>query len=66
MELVNKFDGKYPHKSINDFVEYSGLTKEYIDEIIDSYTSPILFVQDEQGNFIRDLNGNLIKNFNIV
>lgn len=66
LDLVNKFDGKYPHKSIIDFVEYSGLTKKYIDEIIDSYTSPILFVQDDEGNFTRDSNGNLIRNFKIV
>jgi N-acetyl sugar amidotransferase len=64
-DLVNKFDGKYPHKSIEAFIEYSGMSKVEIDEIIDSYTNPIIFAQDENGLFIRDKDGNLIKNFEI-
>ena len=64
-DLVNKFDGKYPHKSIEAFIEYSGMSKVEIDEIIDSYTNPIIFAQDENGFFIRDNAGNLIKNFEI-
>ena len=64
-DLVNKFDGKYPHKSIEAFIEYSGMSKVEIDEIIDSYTNPIIFAQDENGSFIRDNDGNLIKNFEI-
>jgi len=65
VKLVNEFDGKYPHKSIADFVEYSGLSISEIDEIIDSFTNPSLFKTDEQGNFLRDSSKNLIKNFEI-
>jgi N-acetyl sugar amidotransferase len=64
-ELVKKFDGKYPHKSIEAFIEYSGMSKAEIDEIIDSYTNPIIFAQNESGLFKRDHEGNLIKNFEI-
>ena len=63
--LVKKFEGKYPKLSIDAFVEYSGLTKVQIDEIIDSYTNPLIFLQDEKGNFLKDEQGNLIKNFEI-
>lgn len=58
--LVEKFDGKYPWDSIRSFVEYSGLTLEEIDEIIDSYTNPMLFKTTENGSFVRDEDKNLI------
>lgn len=63
IELVKQYDGKYPHKAINAFIEYSGLTKFEIDEIINSYTNPVLFKMDDDGIFERDEAGNLIKNF---
>jgi N-acetyl sugar amidotransferase len=65
IELVKKYDGKYPINSVNAFIEYSGLSKLEIDEIINSYTNPILFKINEDGNFDRDEDGNLIKNFDI-
>lgn len=65
IKLVNEFDGKYPHKSIADFVEYSGLSIAEIDDVIDTFTNPSLFKTDENGNFLRDSSKNLIKNFDI-
>jgi N-acetyl sugar amidotransferase len=65
VNLVKLHEGKYPKISIDAFIEYSGLTKQEIDEIIDSYTNPLLFLQDDFGNFIKDQDGNLIKNFEI-
>lgn len=65
IELVKKYDGKYPIDSINEFVKYSGLDISEIDEIIDSYTNPFIFKQGSNGEFIRDDNGNLVKNFEI-
>ncbi len=64
-QLVDKYDGKYPHFAIKSFIEYSGMTKEEIDEIIDSFTNPVLFAHDEDGRFLRDEGGNLIKNYSI-
>lgn len=66
LELVKKYDGKYPHKSISAFIEYSGLSKDDIDEIIDSYTNPILFKTNDDGVFEKDTDGNLIRNFEII
>jgi N-acetyl sugar amidotransferase len=64
IELVNLYDGKYPKHSIENFVEYSGMKKSEIDEIIDSYTNTTIFEMDDNG-FKRDLNGNLIKRFKL-
>ena len=41
------------------------MTKEEIDSILDSFTNSILFQQDENGNFIKDSEGNLIRNFEV-
>lgn len=63
LKLVKQFDGKYPNYGVNEFVHYSGMSKEEIDNILDSFTNPILFAQDEQGEFIKDTQGNLVRNF---
>ena len=65
-KLVKEFDGKYPHFGVKSFIEYSGLNKVEIDNVIDSFTNPILFKQDISGNFQRDEEGNLIKNFEVL
>lgn len=65
LSLVKKYDGKYPHLAVNDFIEYSGLSKAEIDEVIDSYTNTVLFKQDDEGNFVRDNEGNLVRNFEV-
>jgi N-acetyl sugar amidotransferase len=64
-ELVKKYDGKYPHYAVKSFMEYSGMTKEEIDAVIDSFTNPVLFKQDAEGKFLRDSNGNLVRNYEI-
>lgn len=66
LKLVDKYDGKYPHLSINAFVEYSGMSKKEIDDIIDSYTNPVLFKMNEDGTFVKDIDGNLIKNYKMI
>lgn len=63
LKLVKQYDGKYPNYGVDEFVKYSGMTKEEIDVILDSFTNPILFAQDESGNFIKDAQGNLVRNF---
>lgn len=64
-KLVMEYDGKYPHLSVNAFIEYSGMSKVEIDEILDSYTNPVLFKMNDDGVFEKDSNGNLIRNFGI-
>lgn len=65
LKLVREYDGKYPHYSISEFAKYSGMTKEEIDTILDSFTNSILFQQDENANFKKDSQGNLIRNFEV-
>ena len=66
LKLVKQYDGKYPHYAVTEFIKYSGLPKEEIDNVIDSYTNPILFKKNEDGTFARDNEGNLVRNFEIV
>lgn len=65
IELVEKYDGKYPHLSVNAFIEYAGMSKIEIDDVIDSYTNPVLFKMNDDGVFEKDKDGNLIRNFEI-
>tara|TARA_B100002019_G_C21270735_1_gene602098 strand:+ start:603 stop:1751 length:1149 start_codon:yes stop_codon:yes gene_type:complete len=65
LKIVKQFDGKYPHYGIKSFIEYSGMSKSEIDRVIDSFTNPILFEKDKNGNFKRDNNFNLIPTFKI-
>lgn len=64
-KLVLQYDGKYPHYGVQSFIEYSGLSKQEIDDVIDSYTNTILFKQGDDGKFLRDEDGNLVRNFEI-
>lgn len=65
INLVRKYDGKYPYFGVKSFMEYSGLSKEEIDVTIDSFTNPFLFKQNEDGIFEKDIDGNLVRNFEI-
>ena len=65
-KLVIQYDGKYPHFGVQSFIEYTGMSKNEIDTIIDSFTNPILFAKNEDGSFKRDIDGNLVKNYEIV
>lgn len=65
LELIQKYDGKYPHKAIADFITYSGLTKDEIDSVIDSYTNALIFKKNPDGTFPRQTDGSLIRNFEI-
>ena len=65
LELVKQYDGKYPHYGVSEFVKYSGMSKEEVDEVIDSFTNSILFETDEEGKFLRDNDFNLIRKFEV-
>lgn len=65
IKKVIEFDGKYPSFAVKSFIEYSGLSKREIDDVIDSFTNPILFKQSENGAFARDKDFNLIPLFKV-
>ena len=59
MSLVRKYDGKRPRTAIAAFLEYCGMTGTEFDAIVDSFTDKALFMTDENGNLLRDVDGNL-------
>ena len=63
IELVKKYEGKYPHQGVLKFIKYTGLSKLEIDEVFNSFTNPLLFKQDDTGTFLRDSDDNLIRVF---
>jgi hypothetical protein len=52
-KLVLRYDGKYPNYAVSEFIKYSALPKRAVDEVIDSYTNPILFKTDEDGEICK-------------
>jgi N-acetyl sugar amidotransferase len=63
LKLVEEFDGKYPTYGVNEFIKYSGMSKDEVDSVVDSYTNPFIFEQNIDGSFVKDTEGNLIKKF---
>lgn len=49
--LVGKFDGEFPKKHYQTFLEYCGITDEYFKEVIDSWRSPHLW-KHENGEWL--------------
>ena len=61
VRLVNKYDGRFPSKAIKKYLEYTGFTEEEFNKIVDSYTNKRIFERDKNGNFIRDIDGSLVR-----
>lgn len=61
VRLVNKYDGIPPKKAINEYLSYTGFTQEEFNKIVDSYTNKRIFKRDENGKFIRDIDGSLVR-----
>ena len=61
VRLVNKYDGRYPTKAINKYLEYTGFTQEEFDKTVDSYTNKRIFSRDDSGKFFRDIDNSLVR-----
>jgi len=61
VRLVNKYDGRFPSLAVKKYLEYTGFTQQEFDKIIDSYTNKRIFLRDENGKFIRDIDGSLVR-----
>lgn len=61
VRLVNKYDGRLPTKSIKKYLEFTGFTQEEFNKIVDSYTNKRIFERDENGKFVRDIDGSLVR-----
>jgi hypothetical protein len=60
VELVTKYDGKYPSIALSEFLQYMQFSRSDFDAIVDSFTNRHIFEMDSSG-FKRDAAGNLIK-----
>ena len=61
LDLVLKYDGKYPYYGVEAFKEYSGMSQEEIDEVIDRFTNKQIFQTNPDGAFRKDIAGNLVR-----
>ena len=61
VRLVNKYDGIPPKKAIKEYLNYTGFSEEEFSKIVDSYTSKRIFERDENGKFVRDIDGSLVR-----
>ena len=61
VRLVNKYDGIPPKKAIKKYLEYTGFTQKEFDKIVDSYTNKRIFKRDENGKFLKDIDGSLVR-----
>ena len=61
VRLVNKYDGIPPMKAIKEFLNYSGFSEIEFNKILDSFTNKKIFKRDEKGQFIKDIDGSLVR-----
>ncbi len=61
VRLVNKYDGIPPKLAIAKYLEYTGLSQKEFNKIVDSFTNKKIFLRDTQGNFVRDIDGSLVR-----
>ena len=61
MELVKKFEGKIPEQYLVKYLKDFEMTRDDFSKCMDKFTNKDLFKKDENGNLIRDKNGNLEK-----
>jgi len=61
VRLVNKYDGIPPKKAIKEYLNYTGFTEEEFNKIVDSYTNKRIFERDDNGKFLRDIDGSLVR-----
>lgn len=61
VRLVNKYDGIPPRKAIQEYLKFSGFSEKEFSTIVDSFTNKMIFKRDGKGNFLRDVDGSLVR-----
>ena len=59
IDLVKKYEGKIPRKYLKEFLEAADITETEFHEICDKFTNKELFQTDQDGNLLKDKDGNL-------
>ena len=61
LDLVKKFEGKIPEQYLDEYLKDFEMTRDDFFKCMNKFTNKDLFQKDENGNLIRDKNGNLEK-----
>ena len=61
VELVRKFEGKIPNQYLHEYLKDFEMTRDEFLKAVDKFINKDLFKKDENGNLIRDSEGNLEK-----
>ena len=65
IRLVEKYDRNYPKYSIETFCEKFKISQKEFDLLASDYINPDIFIQDEKGEFIRDIDGSYLMKENV-
>ena len=61
IELVKKFEGKIPNQYLHEYLKDFEMTRDEFLKAVDKFINKDLFKKDENGNLVRDSEGNLEK-----
>ncbi len=61
VRLVNKYDGIPPRKAISEYLKYTGFSAEELQGILDSFTNKKIFKRNGTREFLKDIDGSLIR-----
>ena len=59
IELVKEYEGKIPRKYLKEFLEAAEISENKFHEICDKFTNKELFQTDQNGDLLKDKDGNL-------
>lgn len=61
MRLVRRYDGNLPKLAIKEYLKFTGFSQEEFSKIVDSFTNKKIFLRDNNRQFIRDIDGSLVR-----
>lgn len=62
-KLKNTTEGKVPWKYVPDFLRYLGISKEEFVDNLDRFTNKSIFATNDDGELLKDKDGNLIRKY---
>lgn len=54
IEMVERYDHVKPHKDLERWLSYVGMSEQKFDEIADTFRDPRVWVKDENGEWVKD------------
>ena len=59
IKLIKKYEGKIPTRYLKEFLNAANITMNEFEAICDKFTNKELFQTDQEGNLLKDKDGNL-------